>query len=118
MVSYISKDETKEGGCEVFGFSAAVAKTSTYDPTVSSIKLNLNKHKTINPKTCVSQTKSFDDTITKLLEETPKVDDSKDSIPPKQEEKKPYVKPEWADKKNDDYNTYEYSDGEVEDASW
>ncbi len=29
-----------------------------------------------------------------------------------------YEKPEWADKKDDDYNTYEYIEKEVEDSEW
>ncbi len=35
------------------------------------------------------------------------------------DEKKPDKKPEWADKKNDDYNTYDYSDDkDVVDEDW
>jgi len=29
-----------------------------------------------------------------------------------------FKKPDWADKKNDDYNTYDYSEKEVEDIEW
>ncbi len=63
----------------------------------------------------MSQTKSFDDTIAKLLEENPKVDESKDSIPPKKE----YKKPDWADKKDTETEIYDYSDDmELDDKEW
>ncbi len=29
-----------------------------------------------------------------------------------------HVKPDWADKKDDDYNTYDYKEKEVEDKDW
>ncbi len=35
-----------------------------------------------------------------------------------QKEIKKQTKPEWADKKDDDYNTYDYQEKEVDDIEW
>ncbi len=63
---------------------------------------------------------SDDEELNKLIAE---IDNpSEESKIPKKEEKTQYVnkhKPEWADKKDDEHNTYEYSeDIELSDNDW
>ncbi len=52
-----------------------------------------------------------------ILKELEKQDAVKEADIPK-EQVKPHTKPEWADKKDDEYNTYEYSDKDEVDQEW
>ncbi len=63
-----------------------------------------------------------DEALDKLLAELPSGEENKAEEKPITKEKKPefkHEKPEWADKKNDDYNTYDYTEKEMEsDNDW
>ncbi len=64
--------------------------------------------------------KLSNDEMDKLLAELPSVEENVSEEKPIP--KKEYInkdKPDWADKKNDDYNSYEYSDDKEEvDTEW
>ncbi len=63
--------------------------------------------------------KFSDEALAEFLSETPPVSAEK-KVKDAKDDEKPVIKhekPEWADNKNDDYNTYEYSDNPNEDDS-
>ncbi len=68
---------------------------------------------------------TLDELISELEKETlpedssiKKNEDVKDIQAEKTIEKIKHEKPDWADKKDDDSNTYDYSEKEVEDKEW
>ncbi len=76
----------------------------------------------------MNETEINDDSVDvdKLLAELEKEDLSENSDTEKIKDKQAgqtlnklkYEKPDWADKKDDDYNSYDYSEKEVDDIDW